>query len=30
LPLGDTWRHAAIRRADPTNGLVGARGYPRH
>jgi len=22
LPLGDTWRHAAIRRADLTNGLV--------
>jgi hypothetical protein len=22
IPLGDTWRHPAIRRADPTNGLV--------
>jgi hypothetical protein len=22
LPLGDTWRHPAIRRADQTNGLV--------
>jgi Protein of unknown function (DUF1688) len=22
LPLGDTWRHSAVRRADPTDGLV--------
>jgi hypothetical protein len=22
VPLGDTWRHQAIRRADPTDGLV--------
>jgi hypothetical protein len=22
VPLGDTWRHPAIRRADPTDGLV--------
>jgi hypothetical protein len=22
VPLGDTWRHSAIRRADPTDGLV--------